>query len=74
MKITLKFGNEIKDYSTVQEAKKFLNEADYYCERIELLYSFEDPVIYDNNTLLSELQKEANVYGEGYITVFQIFE
>lgn len=74
MKITLKFSNEIKEYTTVKEAEQFLNEANYYCERLELLYSFEDAVIYDNKTVLSELQKEANIYGNGWIEVFQIFE
>lgn len=74
MKITLKFSNEIKEYNTVKEAEQFLNEANYYAERLELLYSFEDAVIYDNKTVLSDLQKEANTYGNGWIEVFQIFE
>lgn len=74
MKITIKFQNEVKTYNTIKEAEKFLNEANYYCEKLELLYSFEDSVKYDSKTSLSELQKEANIYGHGWIEVFQIFE
>lgn len=74
MKITLKFGNEIKTYKNVKEAEKFLNEALYYCDRLELVYSFEDVINYQDVTSLSLLQREANIYGEGFIYVHQIFE
>lgn len=74
MKITIKFGNEIKTYPNVEEAEKFLNEANYYCEQLELLYSFEDSVVYNNDTDLEYLQEQANIYGEGWITAFQIME
>lgn len=52
----------------------FLNEANYYCEQLELLYSFEDSVVYDNDTDLEYLQEQANIYGECWITAFQINE
>ena len=74
MKIKLKYNNEIKEYPTVKEAEKFLNEVNYYCDRVELLYSFEDAVTYDNKTVLSDLMREAEIYGEGWITVFPLFE
>lgn len=74
MKITLKFANEIKTYKNVKEAEKFLNEALYYCDRLELVYSFEDAINYQDVTSLSLLQREANLYGEGFINVYQIFE
>lgn len=74
MEIIIKFGNEIKTYPNVEEAETFLNEANYYCEQLELLYSFEDSVVYDNDTDLEYLQEQANIYGEGWITAFQINE
>lgn len=74
MKITLKFANEIKTYPTIGEAKKFLNEADYYSERVELLHSFDDSETYTKNSDLKYMQQQANIYGEGWITVIQIFE
>ena len=74
MKITLKFGNEIRTYKTIKEAEKFLNEALYYCDRLELVYSFEDAINYQDVTSLSLLQREANRYGDGFINVYQIFE
>lgn len=74
MEIKIKFGNDIKLYPNVEEAEKFLNEADYYCDHLEMLYSFEDMVVYDEDTDLEYLQEQANIYGEGWITVFQIME
>ena len=74
MKITLKFGNEIKTYKNIKDAEKFLNEALYYCDHLELVYNFEDAVNYQDVTSLSLLQREANLYGGGFINVYQIFE
>lgn len=74
MKIVLKFQNEVKEYSSVSEATKFLNEAWYYCDRLELSASFSELVDYTKVTSLSGLMRDAKIYGEGWINVYQIFE
>jgi len=71
MTIVLKFGNEIKTYPTVKEAEKFLNEALYYCDELALHYEFDSSVEYDKNTRLSPLMRDAKIYGDGYINVYQ---
>lgn len=81
MKITLKFingnangANEIPEYPTVKEAEKFLNEALYYADSVELSSSYEDLIPYDKDTVLSDLMRDAKMYGEGYINVYQLHE
>lgn len=81
MKITLKFingnangANEILEYPTVKEAEKFLNEALYYADSVELSSSYEDLITYDKDTVLSDMMRDAKTYGEGYINVYQIHE
>ena len=74
MKITIKFANKITTYPDVESAEKFLNEALYYCEKLILLYSFEDEVEYNNDTNLEYLQKQANIYDEGWITAIQTWD
>lgn len=78
MVIKLKVGtfngaSIIETYETVKDAEKYLNEANYYAENVELSSSFTDSVIYNSKTRLSHLMQDAKIYGEGYINVYVNF-
>lgn len=75
MKIKLRLnGGEVTEYSSIMEAKKLLNEADYYCDWVEIVYNWEDAEVYTNKTCLSELYRQSCIYGEGWLNVYQIHE
>ena len=60
MKIKLRLNDgEVTEYPSIKEAKKLLNEADYYADRVEIVYSWEDSVVYTKKTCLSDLYREA---------------
>lgn len=75
MKIKLKLNNisgdsPIKEFKTVSEAEKYLNEINYYStEKVELSACFNELQPYDKHTRLSHLMRDAVNYGEGHINV-----
>ena len=74
MKVSIKFNDTITTYPTIAEAEKFLNSALYYCDTLMMCSHFENYEEYTNKTDIGYEQRQARLYGEGYITVIQIFE
>jgi hypothetical protein len=64
MKIKIKLNDgEVTEYPSIKEARKMLNEADYYCDEIYL----------GKKTNLSYLYKQSCIYGDGWLTAYQIY-
>lgn len=74
MKIKLKVENHngasnIDTYETVKDAKRYLNEASYYTEKVWLSSSFNEVTEYTSKTSLAALMADAKRYGDGFIRV-----
>lgn len=70
LKVASHNGAPIVDtYETVKDAKRYLNEASYYAEKVWISSSFHDFMEYTSKTSLAALMADAKRYGDGFIHV-----
>lgn len=70
LKVASHNGASVVDtFESVKEAKKYLNEASYYAEKVWLSSSFNEFSEYTSKTSLARMMQDAKTYGEGFIHV-----